>query len=184
MQKNLKKQKYPTIAITVLFLSLVLILTQGCLFPGGSSLFSRDSASYFVVEISSLDWIELHYLPRPDDPVFLYPCRLGLFGAGEIEFATGRSKRVTSSFNMEVDSPYWDDLHTDRMHIGQDQMQELFQDFVDAGLFPRRGTGPPPERSAPLVKVNSRIGRKRTLRITDDRKIVRIVEGILANFVQ
>ncbi len=136
------------------------------------------------VAISNLDWVEIRFLPHPSDPLFDSVCRLSLYGSGEIEFRTGRSPRVEDAFSTAVDDPDWNDLRTDRQHVGQERMQALYQELVDAGLFPRRGAGPPPRRSVPLVRVNARIGRERVLRLTDDRRIVALVERILASFAE
>lgn len=156
-----------------------LLLLGGCAWWGGIASADRQ----FPVEISGLDWIEIRYQPRPDDPRFASACHLSLLGSGEIEFRTGRSPRAMDPFSMATEDPRWNDVRTDRRHIGQEEMQELFQELVDAGLFSPKGRGaPPPAARAPRIRVNARIGRERILKLLDDRRLVAIVERILMNF--
>jgi hypothetical protein len=125
----------------------------------------------------------LLYVPRPRDPVFATPCRVTLMGSGHIEFRTGRSPQVSKSFFDKVDDPHWNDLYTDRLNIGDDAMEALFQEFVDAGLFPRWSPRHRKEdMTTPFVKINAKIGQERTLRVLSDRRTVRIVERILSQF--
>lgn len=153
----------------------------GCaIWPGRDT---RPAAVRFEVSISNLDWVEIAYLPEPGDRVFQQPCRLSLMGSGEVLFRTGRSPRVWDSFSSAVDDPHWNEVFDDRRHIGQAAMQTLYQQLVDAGLFLRytrhlialEGDGP-------RIRINAQIGRERTVRLTDDRALVRVVERVLEMF--
>lgn len=157
----------------------------GCAWLGGYDADGRPLAKHFTVDISNLDWVEISYMPRPDDPAFSSGCRLSLAGSGEIEFRTGRSPQVWDDFSSKVDDPHWNEVFADRLHVGQDGMQEIYQQLVDAGLFVRRSAGRRrDDMVAPFVKLNARIGRERAIRVVSDRRLVRIVERVLANFEQ
>ncbi len=161
------------------------LVSMLCLACGGgcASWSGRPETLRFEVSISNLDWVEIAYLPAPGDPLFQQPCRLSLMGSGEIEFRTGRSPRLWDSFSDAVEDPDWNDLYEDRRHVGQDRMQELYQQFVDAGLFPRYTRHLIAlDGSGPGIRINAQIGRERVLRLTDDPRIVRVVERMLRLF--
>ena len=69
-----------------------LLLLGGCASPVQQD--GRLRHRQFEVNISALDWLEIGYFPRPDDPRIPSPCRLSFFGTGEIQFKTGRSPQV------------------------------------------------------------------------------------------
>ncbi len=156
-----------------------------CLALGGgcSSWSGVPDAVQFDVSISNLDWVEIAYLPAPGESLFRQPCRLSLMGSGEIEFRTGRSPRLWDAFSNAVEDPHWNDLYEDRRHIGQERMQALYQQLVDAGLFPRYSRHLMTlDGSGPGIRINAQIGRERTIRLTDDPRIVRVVEQTLRLF--
>ena len=138
----------------------------------------------FPVETSSLDWLEIAYTPRENDPDFAMPCRLSLLGSGEMTFRIGRSPQVWDDFSTKVNDPYWNDIRVDRAHIGDEAMTELLQAFVDAGVVPplygRMVPGDAPK--PPMVKIRGKIGGKAVARMVDNKKVVKLVERQLLRF--
>lgn len=138
----------------------------------------------FTVDPSSLDWLEIAYTPRRNDPDFPQTCRLSLLGSGEMTFRTGRSPLVWDDFSTKREDPNWNDIWEDRIHIGEDAMGELLQSFVDLGVVPpktvRMVSGEPP--SPPMVKIRGKIAGKAVYRVVDNRKVVRLVERQLLRF--
>lgn len=170
-------------ALWIIACAALLTMLPGCAWLGGYDAEGRPVAKQFQVDLSNLDWIEISYMPRPGDPVFAVASRLSLMGSGEVVFRTGRSPQVWDSFSSEIDNPHWNELYEDRLHLESTEMQALYQEFVNAGLFPRRSlNSSAAEVQKPFVKVNAKIGHERALRIVDDRRIVRIVERVLEQF--
>ncbi len=138
----------------------------------------------FPVETSSLDWLEIAYTPRSNDPDFPLACRLSLLGSGEMTYRTGRSPLVWDDFSTKRDDPDWNDIWEARVHIGEQSMTALLQSFVDLGIVPpetaRMVAGEPP--SPPLVKIRGKIAGKSIYRVVDNRKVVRLVERQLLRF--
>ena len=168
-----------------LFMAGMMLAASGCVGLRGRDTSGVFGARRFPVDISNLDWVEVSYMPRPEDAVFATACRLSLMGSGEIMFRTGRSPQVWDAFSHKVDDPSWNDLYVDRLHIGQKDMQELYQQLVDAGLFPPQFSRRNVEvGTTPYIRINASIGRATAVRIIDDRKMVRIIEGVLRNFEQ
>ena len=159
------------------------LATSGCAWLTGYDAGGQLAPKLFTVDLSSLDWIEISYFPRDNDPVFALPCRLNLMGSGEIIFQTGRSPRLWDSFSEKVQDPYWDELFTDRMHLERADMQALYQELVDAGLYPLRPSRVrQQEISKPFARVNGKIHRERVLRIVSERRLIRIIERTLDSF--
>lgn len=160
-----------------------LLVVAGCTMPANVREGNLKGKQFEVSE-SSLNWAEIVYTPRPRDPVFRAPCRLTLFGSGEIVFRTGRSPRVIDDFSQKVTSPDWNDYVEDRAHIGDKAMRDVFQQLVDAGVFyddwhrVSKGEDPKP----PMVRVRAKFDGKETLRVVDNRRVVRIVERILDDY--
>ena len=160
------------------------ILLAGCTIPANVREGTLRGKSFEVKE-SSLNWAEIIYTPRADDRDLHAPCRLSLFGSGEIAFRTGRSPRVIDDFSHKVTHPYWNDYYEDRTHIGDEAMREVFQQLVDAGIFfddwhrVSQGEEPKP----PIVRIRAKFDGKETLRTVDNRRVVRIVEDLLPTFV-
>ena len=169
----------------------LLVIIASLLFSGCAFFTGVDSDGYpvpkkFTVEISNLDWIVVDYYPRKGDPVFSMPCRLEFHGSGEIEFRTGRSPQVASSFSTKVDSPHWNEVFTDRRHIGQDAMERFYQSMVDAGLFPKMqnkaATRLQGEEGDAHVRIKASIRYDKTTRMTDDPRILRALQPYLDYF--
>ena len=177
----MRQPKRPTSSV---LLPLVLpLLLAGCVVP--MNVRNGDlKGEKFPVETSSLDWLEIAYTPRTNDPDFPLPCRLSLLGSGEMTYYTGRSPRVWDNFSMKREDPNWNDFWEDRIHIGEESMTKLLQSFVDLGVVPpapaRMVTGDPP--SPPSVKIRGKISGKTVYRVTDNRKVVRLVERQFSRF--
>ncbi len=161
--------------------ALSTILTSGCLSPLDSS--GRLTHKEVTVELSSLDWIEIAYFPASEDPLVKGPCRLSLFGVGEVMFKTGRSPQLWDSFSDKVSDPYWNELFSDRMHLARDEMQTVFQAFVDEGLIPKYSfTRKVEDLKPPYVNISAQVGRDKIRMATDNPHLVQLVEDSLYNF--
>ena len=162
------------------------LLSSGCAFLTGVDADGYPVAKEFIVDISNLDWMEVSYFPRKGDPVFKMPCRLSFHGSGEVEFRTGRSPQVTDALSAKVDSPYWNEFYTDRRHIGQERMRAFYQDMVDAGLFPKRDVKAAFKRMGDeddaYVRIIANIRYDKTRRLTDDPRILRVLQPYLHSF--
>ena len=166
---------------TLVLLALLVLLFSGCASPVQED--GRLRHKQFAVELSSLDWIEIAYFPRRSDPLVKDPCRLSLFGSGEVEFQTGRSPQLWSSFSDKVDDPYWNDLFKDRMHLSHDEMQSVYQAFVDEGIVPRGSFTIKEENvKPPYIKVSAQIGREKVRMATDNPRLIQIVVDAMQNF--
>ena len=159
---------------------LALLAAAGCIVPANV----RDGdlkGKHFEVSDSSLNWAEIVYTPRKGDPDFRYPCRITLFGSGEVQFRTGRSPLVIDDFSQKVNDPYWNEIVMDRVHIGNEAMRDVFQQLVDAGVFyddwHRVSNGEDPK--PPMARIRAKFDGNDTLRIVDNRRVVRIVERVL-----
>ena len=162
---------------------LLLLFASGCAVP--QNVREGDlKGRVFTVEESSLDWLEIAYTPRRGDPDFEMPCRLSLFGSGEMVFRTGRSPQVWDDFSTKTGDPDWNDIRIDRRHIGGEAMTELLQSFVDAGVVPspyvRMTAGDAPK--PPMAKIRGKIAGKAIARMVDNRKVVKLVERQLLLF--
>ncbi len=169
--------KYAPAAIT----ALLAFLVSGCLSPLDKTGRIRHKA--VEVELSSLDWIEVAYFPTAEHPTIKGPCRLSLFGVGEVIVKTGRSPQLWDSFSTKVTDPYWNELFTDRMHLSHDEMQTVFQAFVDEGIIPagtftRRTENLKP----PYVNISAQVGMEKIRTATDNPFLVQLVEESLENF--
>ena len=138
----------------------------------------------FEVRSSSLNWAVIAYTPREGDRDFRFPCRLSLFGSGEIQFRTGRSPLVFDDFSQKIDDPHWNEIVEDRVNVGDEAMRDILQSLVDAGVFHddwhrvRAGEEPRP----PMVRIRAKVDGNETLRVVDNRRVVRIVERLLVPF--
>lgn len=160
---------------------MVLLAASGCVSPTDEQ--GRLRHKQFEVEPSGLDWIEIAYYPAKNDPKVKFPCRLSIFGAGEVEFKTGRSPRLWSSFSDKVDDPYWNDLYSDRMHLPKDEMLSVFQAFVDEGIVPKDlFTRKTEAVKPPYVNISAQIGREEVRMATDNKFLVGLVEEAIENF--
>jgi hypothetical protein len=165
----------------VLLAFMVLLAASGCVSSTDEQ--GRLRHKQFEVEPSGLDWIEIAYYPAQNDPLVKFPCRLSLFGAGEVEFKTGRSPRLWSSFSDKVNDPYWNDLYSDRMHLPKEEMQSVFQAFVDEGIAPRdEFTRKTEAVKRPYVNISAQIGREKIRLATDNKYLVDLVEEAMENF--
>ena len=169
--------KYATVAISI----LLALFMSGCLSPLDKTGRLRHKA--VEVELSSLDWIEVAYFPVAENPVIKGPCRLSLFGVGEVIVKTGRSPQLWDSFSTKVTDPYWNELFTDRMHLPPDEMQTVFQAFVDEGLIPARTfTRRTKNLKPPYVNISAQVGMEKIRTATDNPFLVGLVEESLENF--
>ena len=159
----------------------VAFATTGCLSPVDST--GRLRHRSMEVELSGLDWIEVSYYPADNDPLVKDPCRLSLFGSGEVIFKTGRSPQIWDSFSEQVSDPNWNDVYSDRMHLSQEEMESVFQAFVDEGLIPQKVyTRSAGEVKKPYVKFAAQVGREKVRRVTDNMYLVVLVQESLENF--
>jgi hypothetical protein len=159
---------------------LALLAATGCVVP--ANVRNGDlNGKQFEVSESSLNWAEIVYTPRKGDPDFRFPCRITLYGSGEVQFRTGRSPLVIDDFSQKVNDPYWNEIVVDRIHIGDEAMRDVFQQLIEAGIFYKdfhrisKGEDPKP----PMARIRAKFDGKDTLRVVDNRRVIRIVERIL-----
>lgn len=158
-----------------------LLLLAGCTSPIQED--GRLRHRQFEVNLSALDWLEVGYFPRPDDPRVPSPSRLSFFGTGEVQFKTGRSPQVWSSFSGEVEHPHWNEVIADRLHLKPAEMQEVFQTFVDEGVVPTRSfTLARKAVELPYVNIAGMVGMEKIRLATDNPYLVGLVEEALENF--
>lgn len=142
--------------------------------------------SSFEVNISELDWLEILYTPAENDRKILLPCRLSFFGVGHVDFKTGKSPKFWKETSTDTANPDWGSYYTDRVTIGREEMERVFQAFVDEGVVP------PPymlvSRDVVSSEANARVSIKgiigfKEFRLTTDNKyIVGVTEEALENF--
>lgn len=142
--------------------------------------------SSFEVDISELDWLEILYTPAENDREILLPCRLSFFGVGHVDFKTGKSPKFWKETSTDTANPDWGSYYTDRVTIGREEMERVFQAFVDEGVVP------PPymlvSRDVVSSEANARVSIKgiigfKEFRLTTDNKyIVGVTEEALENF--
>lgn len=159
---------------------LALLAAAGCAVPANVREGNLNGKQFEVKE-SSLNWAEIVYTPRRGDRDFRNPCRMTLHGSGEIEFRTGRSPLVFDDFSQKVNDPNWNDIVVDRIHIGEEAMRDVFQQLVDAGIFYKdfRRVSKGEEPKPPMARIRAKFDGKDTLRVVDNRRVVRIVERLL-----
>lgn len=158
-----------------------LLLLAGCTSPLQED--GRLRHRQFEVQLSALDWLEVGYFPKSDDPQIPFPCRLSFFGTGEVQFKTGRSPQIWSSFSSEVNHPHWNEVISDRLHLKPGEMQEVLQTFVDEGVVPVRSfTVSNKTVEKPYVNIAGMIGMEKIRLATDNPYLVGLVEEALENF--
>lgn len=171
------------------FLLLLFVLTFALCNSGCITAMQGDGKlrhSSFEVDISELDWLEILYTPAENDREILLPCRLSFFGVGHVDFKTGKSPKFWKETSTDTANPDWGSYYTDRVTIGREEMERVFQAFVDEGVVP------PPymlvSRDVVSSEANARVSIKgiigfKEFRLTTDNKyIVGVTEEALENF--
>lgn len=171
------------------FLLLLFVITFALCNSGCITAMQGDGKlrhSSFEVDISELDWLEILYTPAENDRKILLPCRLSFFGVGHVDFKTGKSPKFWKETSTDTANPDWGSYYTDRVTIGREEMERVFQAFVDEGVVP------PPymlvSRDVVSSEANARVSIKgiigfKEFRLTTDNKyIVGVTEEALENF--
>lgn len=171
------------------FLLLLFVITFALCNSGCITAMQGDGKlrhSSFEVDISELDWLEILYTPAENDREILLPCRLSFFGVGHVDFKTGKSPKFWKETSTDTANPDWGSYYTDRVTIGREEMERVFQAFVDEGVVP------PPymlvSRDVVSSEANARVSIKgiigfKEFRLTTDNKyIVGVTEEALENF--
>lgn len=171
------------ILLFILFATLACV-NVGCVSPIQSD--GRLAHRSLQVEVSELDWLEILYFPAENDREIVLPCRLSFFGVGHVEFKTGKSPKFWRESSTDTSNPDWGSYYTDRVTIGKEEMERVFQAFVDEGVVP------PPymlvSRDVVSSEANARVSIKgiigfKEFRLTTDNKyIVGVTEEALENF--
>ena len=137
----------------------------------------------FEVEVSGLDWIEIVYFPASDDSEIRNICRLSIYGTGEILFRTGRSPRLADAFSDAVNDPYWNDYYSDRIHLDHEEIQEVYQFFVDEGIVPKNQMRVNKQPyTKPYITVAAQIGNEKVRLLTGNKHLVQLTEEAMENF--
>lgn len=109
-----------------------------------------------------------------------------MLGTGSITMRTGSSPQVMNSFSVDTRSSSWNDVDEIRADIPQDEMQAIFQQFVDSGITDspssdkKAGTIP----GKAVVMIGGRLDREKIRRKTDDETIVKMVERLVKWMVE
>lgn len=88
---------------------------------------------YVQVTTTPLNWVEIHYYNANREPIRRETVRIN--GTGLVEVKSGTSRRVSDSFAKTPADATWDDYNTQQYQVDPEHVRELFQDFVNAGLF-------------------------------------------------
>lgn len=88
---------------------------------------------YVTVTNNALNWVEIHYYNANRDPVRRVALRIT--GTGFIDVKSGTSCRVSDSFAKGFSDETWNDFRSAQYHVDPNHVREIFQDFVNAGLF-------------------------------------------------
>ena len=107
------------------FLIFNLLTFSGC------GLFWDDP--YVTVTVTPLNWCEIHYYNATREPVRRVSVRIT--GAGLVDVKSGTSRRVSDSFAKSMDDETWDDYRNRQFSVDPEHVREVFQTFVNAGLF-------------------------------------------------
>ena len=94
---------------------------------------------YITVEQSNLNWMEIHYYNTNRKPV--HRVSLSLSGSGHIEIKKGTSPQISDDFAKKYKEDEWADIHTQRMDIDPDHVNDIFQDLVNRGVLDREKWG-------------------------------------------
>ena len=69
------------------------------------------------------------------------------------------------------------------MHLSHDEMQSVYQAFVDEGIVPRGSFTIKEENvKPPYIKVSAQIGREKVRMATDNPRLIQIVVDAMQNF--
>lgn len=165
-------------------LFIVAVSFSGCMTPVRSD--GRLQHKSFKVDISELDWLEIVYTPAKNDRKIILPCRLSFFGVGHVEFKTGKSPKFWRETSTETNHPDWGSYYTDRVTVGKQEMERIFQAFVDEGVVPpqfmlvsRDGRS---SKDSAWVSIRGLIGFKEFRLDTDNKYLVEVTREALENF--
>ena len=90
---------------------------------------------YITVEQSNLNWMEIHYYNTNRKPI--RRVSLSLAGSGHVEIKKGTSPQISDDFAKKYKEDEWADIHTQRMDIDPDHINDIFQDLVNRGVLDR-----------------------------------------------
>ena len=94
---------------------------------------------YITVEQSNLNWMEIHYYNTNRKPV--RRVSLSLAGSGHVEIKKGTSPQISDDFAKKYKEGEWADIHTQRMDIDPEHINDIFQDLVNRGVLDREKWG-------------------------------------------
>lgn len=153
---------------------------------GGCTLFRAKGPERFRVEGSSLDSLDIRYNPDPENSRFQIPARLTIFGSGQIRLRSGLSPQVMDSFASDPTHPHWNHYYEDNAGFRPEEIRDLFQRLVDAGMVYSNITGPKRQEALelPNLQMAGKINGHKIVRFTDDPEIVGIVENLLNWFAR
>ena len=101
-------------------------------FLAGCGVFWEDP--FFPVEVSPLNWVEIHYYNASKQPIRRTSVRLT--GSGTVEVRTGDARRISDDFAKDLagsDAAYSER----RFEVDAEHVRDVFQRLVNAGLFDR-----------------------------------------------
>lgn len=153
----------------------------------GCGTYGARGAARFEVQANFLDHVTFTFLEAGgaspgDAPVLV---RITLSGSGHAHYAKGRSSRVHDPFWSDRTEKFVDDLFTDQLVLDEQQVREVLQALVNAGVFDRKKQGrhiADPRNDHVLIRAN--IGDRRAVVVTDAPDVVGIFTDLAARFAR
>jgi hypothetical protein len=130
----------------------------------------------FDVNESSLNFIEITWLSTNQPMKFT---RISLLGNGNILLRRGASPRVLDSFAADLEHPDWNDYHEQTCMLTAREMHQIFQAFVNRGIYDEEPKPLPGTPKLPMAKIFGRLNTKDFFRHTIDPDLLEIVTSLL-----
>jgi hypothetical protein len=160
-----------------MFAVILSVLATGCSSTGGRN------APRFEVDLGFQDYASLTYFELSESASEENPRlrRIELSGSGHLQYAMGRSSRVSEGFWAQSDEKYWRDLYTDQVVIGGGETRAFLQALVNAGVFERKLQGRHVEKPGnDYVFVHARINGRDGVLMSDAPAFLKIYKDLEA----
>lgn len=105
-------------------LGALAVLASGC------GIFNADETPPEVSD-SYLNTLQVNYTPADKEADF---CYVNIISSGYIHIKKGRSPRVHNSFSQDIENPYWNNIHEEKLGVPPEVTRAWIQKFFNAGL--------------------------------------------------
>jgi len=135
--------------LVYIFLALAVVSLMGCMY--------HFEHPYFTVKQSGLNWVSIRQLHLTGTRQHIH---LRMDGNGIIVVREGTSPLIVNSFAHNIDSAHWDDIREHRFQLPPEDVNMIFQNLVNNGLFVNHkkslfsGSAATNETSAIFVSAN------------------------------